>query len=101
MAPIVLQGSRAAILDGGGTGGGYALHLKSANHWRLQGFTVRSAAKRILLDRSNHNVIDGVHVTNIGERPTRHRVFSKTWLVRIGHTGRANGPRTDVRGPFR
>ena len=232
VAPIVLQGSRAAILDGGGTGGGYALHLKSANHWKLQGFTIRSAAKGIVLDRSNHNVIDGVHVTNIGdegihfrafssdnllmnsavdntgvdspnygegvyigsaqsnwethsggepddsnrnqiidntitdtaaenidikegssdgvvrgnylggdkiasknsadswidvkgngylidsnhgvttqgwsashrtERETneRHRVSSQTWLVRIGHTGHANGPRTDVRGPFR
>ena len=76
VAPIVLQGSRAAILDGGGTGGGYALHLKSANHWKLQGFTIRSAAKRIVLDRSNHNVIDGVHVTNIGDEGIHFRAFS-------------------------
>ena len=81
MAPIVLQGSRAAILDGGGTGGGYALHLKSANHWRLQGFTVRSAAKRIVLDRSNHNVIDGVHVTNIGDEGIHFRGFSSHNLL--------------------
>lgn len=81
VAPIVLQGSRAAILDGGGTGGGYALHLKSANHWRLQGFTVRSAAKRIVLDRSNHNVIDGVHVTNIGDEGIHFRGFSSHNLL--------------------
>jgi len=57
------------------------LHLKSANHWRLQGFTVRSAAKRIVLDRSNHNVIDGVHVTNIGDEGIHFRGFSSHNLL--------------------
>ena len=65
-APIVLVGSRNAMLDGGGPGGGYAVHLNGANHWKLQGFTVRSAAKGIVLDQSNFNELTDLHVTDIG-----------------------------------
>lgn len=80
-APIVLQGSPQAILDGGGTGGGYALHLVGADYWKLQGFTVRSASKGIVLDRSNHTVIDGVHVTDIGAEGIHFRTFSSDNLL--------------------
>src|SRR5664279_5488262 len=80
-APIVLRGSPAAILDGGGTGGGYALHMKGASYWKLQGFTVQSATKGIVLDGSNHNVIDGVHVTNIGAEGVHFRAFSSDNLL--------------------
>ena len=80
-APIVVHGSRAAVLDGGGTGGGYALHLKGADYWRLQGFTVQSASKGIVLDGSNHNVIDGVHVTDIGAEGIHFRAFSSDNLL--------------------
>ena len=80
-APIILQGSRQAILDGDGTGGGYALHLKGANYWQLRGFTIESASKGIVLDGSNHNVIDGVHVTNIGAEGVHFRSFSSDNLL--------------------
>ena len=80
-APIVLRGSPAAILDGGGTGGGYAVHLESASYWKLEGFTVQSATKGIVLDGSNHNVIDGVHVTNIGAEGVHFRAFSSDNLL--------------------
>ena len=80
-SPIVLQGSPQAILDGGGTGGGYALHLVGANYWKLQGFTVQSASKGIVLDRSNHTVIDGVHVTDIGAEGIHFRAFSSDNLL--------------------
>jgi len=80
-APIVLQGSRQAILDGDGTGGGYALHLKGANYWQLRGFTIESASKGIVLDGSNHNVIDDVHVTDIGAEGVHFRSFSSDNLL--------------------
>jgi len=80
-APIVLQGSRRAVLDGGGPGGGYALHLLHANYWTLNGFTVQSASKGIVLDGSNHNVIDGVRVTQIGDEGVHFRAFSSDNLL--------------------
>ena len=43
--------------------------------------TIRSAAKGIVLDRSNHNVIDGVHVTNIGDEGIHFRGFSSHNLL--------------------
>jgi hypothetical protein len=89
-APIVLQGSPQAILDGGGTGGGYSLHLVGANYWKLLGFTVQSASKGIVLDRSNHTVIDGVHVTDIGAEGIHFRAFSSDNLLtnsRVENTG--------------
>jgi len=80
-APIVLRGSRQAILDGGGPGGGYALHLRDANYWQLQGFSVQSASKGIVLDGSNHTVIDSVRVTNIGAEGIHFRAFSSDNLL--------------------
>ncbi len=80
-APIILRGSRAAVLDGGGAGGGYALHLTGANYWSLQGFTVSAASRGIVLDRSSHNIIEGVHVTNIGNEGVHFRAFSSDNLL--------------------
>lgn len=80
-APIVLRGSRGAIVTGGGTGGGYALHLRGADHWRLEGFTVRSAAKGIVLDGADHNVIDDLRVTEIGDEGIHFRSASSDNLL--------------------
>jgi Right handed beta helix region len=80
-APIVLRGSRNAILDGGGTGGGYGFHLTGANYWRLEGFTVQSASKGIVLDNSSFNVIDGVQVSDIGDEGIHFRAFSSDNLL--------------------
>jgi Right handed beta helix region len=81
-APIILRGSRAASLDGGGSGGGYAIHLKGASYWRLEGFTVRSGSKGIVLDQASHNVIDGVRVTDIGQEGVHFRDFSTDNVLR-------------------
>ena len=89
-APIVLTGSRDAVLDGGGTGGGYALHLDGARYWKLVGFTVRSAAKGIVLDHSDFNVLDGLHVTDIGAEGIHFRASSSDNRLTnstVDHTG--------------
>ena len=88
--PIVLTGSRDAVLDGGGTGGGYALHLDGARYWKLVGFTVRSAAKGIVLDHADFNVLDGLHVTDIGAEGIHFRAFSSDNRLTnstVDHTG--------------
>ena len=89
-APITLRGPRAAVIDGGGTGGGYGLHLVDADHWRLEGFTVSSASKGIVLDLSSHVRIDGVRVTDIGAEGVHFRSFSSDNVITnsdVDHTG--------------
>lgn len=90
VAPITLRGSRNAVLDGGGTGGGYGIHLNGASYWRLDGFTVTSASKGIVLDRSSHNIIDGVQVTNTAQEGIHLRAFSSANVIQnsvIHNTG--------------
>jgi hypothetical protein len=89
-APITLRGSRAAVLDGDGTDGGYVLHLVNADYWRLEGFTATSGSKGIVLDGSSHNVMDGVRVTDIGDEGVHFRAFSSRNTIQrseVDHTG--------------
>ncbi len=89
-APITLRGSRAAVLDGDGPGGGYVLHLVGASHWVLRGFTASSGAKGVVLDRSSHDVLDDLHVTDIGAEGVHLRNGSSDDVVsasEIDHTG--------------
>lgn len=89
-APITLRGSRRAVLDGGGPDGGYGLHLVGANYWRLEGFTVSSASKGIVLDGSSHVSITGVRVTDIGAEGVHFRSFSSDNTLdrsEVDHTG--------------
>ncbi|GAA1414121.1 hypothetical protein GCM10009662_59880 [Catellatospora coxensis] len=80
--PVHLCGGRGAVLDGGGTGHGYALHLDGADHWRLTGFTVRNAQKGVMLDRTSHAVLTGLTVEHVGDEAVHLRAFSSDNLVR-------------------
>jgi hypothetical protein len=89
-APITLRGSRNAVLSGGSTGGGYALHLVGAHYIHLQGFTAGPGSKGIVLDNSSHVTLDGVRVTNIGQEGVHFRTFSSDNLIQnseVDHTG--------------
>lgn len=81
-APVVLCGGRDAVLDGGSTADGYALHLEGADHWRVTGVTVRGAAKGIVLDGSSDNEIVGVAVERTGEEGVHLRRHSSRNIVR-------------------
>lgn len=88
--PIILAGSRNAILDAGSIETGYVLSLK-ANYWKLKGFTVKNGLKGIVADGANYNVIDGVFVTQLGEEGIHFRTFSKHNIVKnseVTHTGK-------------
>jgi hypothetical protein len=74
--PIVLRGGRGAVLDGGDPTGGYALHLRSADWWRLEGFTVRGAQKGVVLDSSDRNVLTGLDVGSTGMEAVHFRSSS-------------------------
>ena len=88
--PIVLTGSRKAILDAGSTETGYVLALK-ASYWKLKGFTVQNGLKGIVADGANYNLIDGVFVTQLGEEGIHLRAFSNHNIIKnseVTHTGK-------------
>lgn len=73
--PIVLTGSRNAILDAGDINTGYVLYLQ-ASYWTVKGFTVTNGLKGIMADGVHYNVIDSVKVDHIGEEGIHLRKFS-------------------------
>ncbi|GAA2869620.1 hypothetical protein Acy02nite_18410 [Actinoplanes cyaneus] len=88
--PITLCGTASAVLDGGGVKKGYALHLDGADYWHVTGFTVRNAQKGVMGDGTNHSVISGLTVTNIGDEAIHLRKFSSDNVVEkntIANTG--------------
>ena len=62
--PIIICGSRQAILDQGGTNG-YTFHLE-ADWWILSGFTIARGQKSVMLDGANHNLITGLELRDAG-----------------------------------
>lgn len=87
--PIVLKGSRNAVLDADNINTGYVLHLRSS-YWKLQGFTLTNGLKGLMVDESRHCVIEDLKVFNIGEEAIHLRKFSSHNVIRncdISHTG--------------
>lgn len=74
--PITLQGSPAAILEGESASGGYALHIDGATYWTLTGFTLRNAAKGIMLDKADNNTLDNLQIYQIGQEAVHFRTCS-------------------------
>jgi hypothetical protein len=96
-APIFLCGGPGAVLDGGGIEKGYALHLDGASWWRLAGFTVRNSQKGVMADGTEHSVIQGLTVQDIGDEAIHLRRFSVDNLV-VGNTVRRTGLRREKFG---
>ena len=70
-SPIVLRGSRGAIIDGApgadGTSTQYGLYLAGVEHVQVQGITVRNVSKGIVADRSSRVSIASVLVEDVGQ----------------------------------
>ena len=79
-APITLTGPSGAILSGYNIDSGYAVHLE-ASYWNLSGFSVTTAQKGVVLDGADHDVINGVHVNDIGDEGIHLRAFSSDDLI--------------------
>ena len=75
-APIRLQGSRNAILDGNTINSGYVLYLKAVNYWQVAGMTITNGQKALMTDNANYNLIDGIKATMTGEEAIAFRTFS-------------------------
>jgi hypothetical protein len=74
--PIVLRGGPGAVLDSQSPSSGITVHLQNADHWRLEGFSVRSGQKGVVLDNSNHNVLSGLDVGLTGMEAVHFRSSS-------------------------
>jgi hypothetical protein len=91
--PIYLTGSRNAVIEGGGTGGRYGLYLVNANYWVVKGLTVTNATKGVVLDGGNHNLFDGVKITQTGQEGIHFRSHSSDNTIQnseISYTGAKN-----------
>lgn len=78
--PITLRGGPDAVIDGGDNAGGYAVALE-ADHWRLEGFSVRNAKKGVMATGASDNVLDGLEVSDIGEEGIHFRESSSDNIV--------------------
>ena len=81
-APITLCGTAESVLDGGGTDGGYVLHLDGASFWVLSGFAVRNGKKGIMLDATSGAELRDLTVSEIGDEAVHLRRHSSGNLVR-------------------
>jgi hypothetical protein len=91
--PIYLTGSRNAVIEGGGTGGRYGLYMVGANHWVVKGITVTNATKGIVLDGGNHNMFDGIKITQTGQEGIHFRSHSSDNTIQnseVSYTGAKN-----------
>lgn len=79
--PIILRGSRNAILDANDINTGYVLYLQS-DYWIIKGFTITNGLKGLMMDDADNNIIDGIKIYNIGEEALHIRKFSSNNTVR-------------------
>lgn len=79
-APIVVCGSRDAVLDGGEVDTGYGFHLE-ADYWVLQGFSVTHSQKGVVLDHANHDELRDLGIYGIGDEGIHLRACSSDNLV--------------------
>lgn len=79
--PVILRGSRNAILDAGSISTGYVLYLQ-ANYWIIKGFTITNGLKGLMTDGASYNTIDSLFVHDIGEEAIHLRKFSSHNIIR-------------------
>ncbi len=80
-ARITLIGTSRAVLTTT-TGGGYGLSLANAPYWTVQGITVTGAQKGIMVDASDHVVLDSVTVNHMKMEGVHFRQSSSYGVLR-------------------
>ena len=92
--PICLDGLGQAALTAGTLGGGtYVLYLARARYWRVAGLEVHTGEKGIMVDYSDFNLFDQVHIHDIGNeglhfrRHSSDNVFQRGRIERTGLRG--------------
>jgi hypothetical protein len=83
--PIALCGGSGAVLDGGDPTDGYVVHLDGGAYWTLSGFTVQNGQKGVMLDDTQHSVVQGLTVRKIGDEAVHVRANSSDNTLRGNH----------------
>jgi hypothetical protein len=92
--PVAVCGGTGAVIDGGGTDSGYAVHVDGADHVVLSGFTVRNAQKGVMIDAASAVTVSGLTVTRIGDEGIHVRDGSDDARIvgnRVSSTGHHEG----------
>jgi nitrous oxidase accessory protein NosD len=80
-APITVTGSPHAVLTTS-SGGGNVIQLTGAPYWTIRGLTLTGAQKGIMIDASDHVVVDSVEVRNTTMEGIHFRTSSSYGVVR-------------------
>lgn len=70
-APITLTGPADAVVTGSGKD--YTVHLDGASWWQLVGFTVTGGGKGVMLDDTQHTLLDSLDVGRTGDEAVHFR----------------------------
>jgi hypothetical protein len=92
-SPVLVCGTRRAVLDGGSVDNWSPLALSGAHHWIFRGFTITNSKIGIDVEESSDNVFDSLAIHDIGQEAVHLRNFSRRNVVqhnRIYNTGRAS-----------
>jgi hypothetical protein len=80
--PVFVCGGPGAVLDRGDTSAnGYVFHLQNASYWRLSGFTVQNGQKGVVLDHTDHSIVEKLTAHHFGDEAIHLREFSVDNLV--------------------
>jgi hypothetical protein len=88
--PIVLCGTRAAVLTATASSAGFTL---SGDYWVLSGFSVTGGQKGVLLDGAQHNLLSSLSVHGTGNEGVHFRIGSSDNVLEwseISDTGNAD-----------
>ena len=94
-SPILLCGSRQAVLQGSTLASGYGLHLR-ASYWVLSGFRVTGSQKGIVVEGGSHNLLTDLEVDHVGQEAIHFRRASSDNMLSassIHDTGTGPGSR--------
>jgi uncharacterized protein YjdB len=80
-APIVLCGSRRAVLAQGVLSSGNGIYLKGS-YWTFAGFSITNSQVGVAIVGGNNNVIDGLAIYEIGQAGVHMRGFSSRNVVK-------------------
>ncbi len=79
-ARITVCGSRAAVINGGDSGNGYALHI-TGNYWTVHGITINHALKGVMLDGANFTQLIQISVHDTGHEAVHFRTNSSDNVI--------------------
>lgn len=93
-APLWICGPQSAVIDNGGPGAGYGIHIYDSSYVNVVGVSVQNVRKGISVSSSSHVIVSQTRVRNIGEEALHLRYGTTDSVLvdnRVSETGKT-GP---------